>query len=127
MIEMKVSKIYLAGIAITVALGGCATNPADIAPSYIPPSAYENSDCNQLSVEAQITAARAATAVGVQKRKATGDAIAMGVGMVVFWPALFFIKGDSNTSSEVALLKGEMEAIQTAAARKHCNITFRPL
>ena len=30
----------------------------------------------------------------MQNQKATGDAVAMGVAVVVFWPALFLLKGD---------------------------------
>jgi hypothetical protein len=66
-----------------------------------------------LALEAQAVSARAATAAGVQDQKATGDAVAMTVGLVVFWPALFFMKGDGAQAAEVGRLKGEMQAIDT--------------
>jgi hypothetical protein len=58
---------------------------------------YENYTCRQLAEEAQRVSARAAQAAGVQDNKATGDAVAMGVGLIIVWPALFFIKGNDET------------------------------
>lgn len=65
-------------------------------------------------------------AAGVQDSKATNDAVATGVGVVLFFPVLFFIKGDSTTGAELARLKGEMEAIEQASIQKGCKIEFRP-
>lgn len=69
--------------------------------------------------------ARASQAMGAQDKKAENDAAAMAVGMILFWPALFFIKGDSETAAEVSRLKGEMEAIEQASIAKNCGIEFR--
>jgi hypothetical protein len=52
-------------------------------------------------------------------------AVATGVGVVLFRPALFFIKGDSTTAAEVARLKGEMDPIEQASIQKKCGIEFR--
>ena len=77
-------------------LTGCAQSANDIAPAYVSPVAYSSFTCAQISEEAARLSARAAQAAGVQNSKATGDAVATGVSVVLFWPALFFIKGDSN-------------------------------
>jgi hypothetical protein len=61
---------------------------------------------------------------GAQDLKASNDAVATGVGVVLFWPALFFIKGDAGTAQEVAQLKGDMEAIEEANIQKKCGIQF---
>ena len=66
--------------------------------------------------------ARAIAASGVQQKKADNDAIAVGVGMVLFWPALFFAKGDGASAAEVARLKGEMRAIEAASIKNNCGI-----
>lgn len=68
---------------------------------------------------------RAIQVTGAQSSKATSDAVAMTVGMVVFWPALFFLKGDGTTAAEVSRLKGEMDAIEQASVRKKCGIQFQ--
>ena len=45
--------------------------------------------------------------------------------MVLFWPALFFIKGDAGSAQEIAQLKGDMDAIEEANIRKKCGLQFR--
>ena len=56
------------------------------------------------------------------KKAATGDAIAVGVSLVVFWPALFLLASDSDKKDELARLKGEYDAIQQAANQKSCGV-----
>lgn len=46
------------------------------------------------------------------------------VGVVLLWPALFFMKGDSADAAEVARLKGEMQAIGQVNRVKNCGIVF---
>ena len=45
--------------------------------------------------------------------------------MVVFWPALFLMHGDGAEASQLANLKGQMQALETASARKGCGIVFQ--
>jgi hypothetical protein len=54
---------------------------------------------------------RAAQAAGAQDDKRTRDQIAAGAAIIVFWPAAFFVGGDSQTAAELARLKGQMEAM----------------
>jgi hypothetical protein len=46
-------------------------------------------------------------------------------GVIVFWPALFFIGGDKQNAAELARLKGEMDAVEQASIRKKCGIQFQ--
>ncbi len=69
--------------------------------------------------------AKAAEVSGVQTSKATSDAVATGVALVVFWPAAFFVHGDGSTAAEIANLKGQMDAIEQESIRKKCGIEFR--
>lgn len=111
-------------MALALGLAGCATNPNEIAASYVSPVQYEGYSCTQLRQEAARVSDRAAEMAGVQKKKSDGDAVAMGVGMILFWPSLFFIKGDGTTASEIAQLKGQMNAVEQASIAKKCNIAF---
>jgi len=45
----------------------------------------------------------------------------MGVGLVLFWPALFFLAGEDK-KEELARLKGDYEALQQAAIRQDCQL-----
>ena len=57
---------------------------------------------------------------GGQANKAAGDAVAMTVGLVIFWPALFFL-ATGDRDEELARLKGEFEALEQAAIEKNCK------
>ena len=112
-------------MGLCVVLAGCASKAENIAASYTSPMVYESWSCPQIAQEAARVSSRAAQVAGVQDSKATGDAVATGVGIVLFWPALLFIKGDSTTGAELARLKGEMEAIEQVSIRKSCGIKFK--
>ena len=86
---------------------------------------YQSYTCPQLAAEAQRVSAAAAAASGAQNGQATKDAVATTVGVIIFWPTLFFIGGDKQTAAQLAELKGEMDAIQQASIQKQCGIQFR--
>lgn len=68
---------------------------------------------------------RANQLAGVQDEKSTNDAVATGVGAILFWPSLFFIKGDGQTAAELGRLRGEYDAIQQASIMKNCGMQFQ--
>jgi hypothetical protein len=113
------------GVACALGLAGCATRAENIPAAYVSPIQYQSYSCAQLQEEAARVSARAAVASGAQDQKATNDAIATGVSAVLFWPALFLIKGDAASAQEVAQLKGDMDAIEEANIRKKCGMQFR--
>ena len=106
-------------------LAGCASKASDVAPSYVSPMTYQSYTCAQLAAEAQRVSAAAAAASGAQDSQATKDAVATTVGVVIFWPSLFFIGGDKQTAAELANLKGQMDAIQQVSIQKQCGIQFQ--
>lgn len=118
-------KFITAAVAASVLLAGCATNPNSIAPAYVSPVLYQNLSCAQLAQEAQRVSNAAAAATGAQQSQASKDAVATTVGIVLFWPALFFIGGDKGNAAEVARLKGEMQAIEQANIARNCGIQFQ--
>ena len=123
---MKIYRTTASAMALALIVSGCATAPKDIAPTYVSTMQYERLTCPQLQIEAQNVSNAAAAAVGAQQKKATGDNVAMGVGLIVFWPALFFMKGNGTDANQVAMLKGQMQAIQSVSDAKHCGIKFAP-
>lgn len=112
-------------LASTFAISGCASRADNITANYVSPTSYSKWTCKELEEEAQRVSNAAAVATGTQNSKATGDAVATGVALVVFWPAAFLIKGDGATAANLANLKGEMQAIQTASTQKKCGIRFQ--
>jgi hypothetical protein len=119
---MKSTSLLL--LAAGIALSGCASKSADIAPAYISPVGYQSYSCQQLQQEAQGVSQRAAIASGQQDRAHRNDAVKTTIGAVIFWPVLLFNEGDGAKANEVANLKGQMNAIQQAAVQKNCGFTF---
>jgi hypothetical protein len=93
--------------------------------AYVSPVLYQSLSCEQLSLEAQRVSAAAVAATGKQSRQATTDKVVVGVGVVAFWPALFFLSGDDEKTAELARLKGEMNAIEQTSIAKNCGIQFQ--
>lgn len=114
----KLAIITMSGAAL--ALAGCATSSGGIAASYSPPMMYQGYSCQQLLMEDQMLVARTRELGGAIDRRATNDKIAMGVGVVLFWPALFFVKGDGPEAGEYARLKGQHDSIQQVSTMRGC-------
>lgn len=108
-----------------VSLAGCAQKAEDVTATYISPMAYQSYSCKQIAQEASRVSGRVGELSGVQNKKASDDAVATGIALVVFWPAAFFIKGDKQTAAELARLKGELEALEQTSIRKNCGIVFK--
>jgi hypothetical protein len=109
----------LAGAA--VALGACAQQPENVAATYTSRNVYSHLSCAQLNEEARLLSARLAEVTGQQERAANGDAALTAVTLVLFWPAVFFI-GHGDKAAELARLKGEAEAIQSAGVAAGCGL-----
>lgn len=112
-------------LASALLVAGCASRADDIPAAYVSPIQYQSYSCAQLQEEAARVSTRAAVASGAQNQKATNDAVATGVGAILFWPALFFIKGDAASAQEIAQLKGDMAAIEQANIQKKCGLQFQ--
>ena len=50
------------------------------------------------------------------------DQMITGAGLILFWPALFFIGGTKEQEAEYARLKGEYEALDKVAIQKNCLV-----
>ena len=119
-------KNSVAVIAIAATLGACATKAKNIEAAYVSPVGYEAYTCDQLGQEAQRVSGRAATLTGQQDSQAKKDAVAVGVSLVLFWPAVFLVKGDKTNAAELSRLKGEMNAIEQVSTQKQCGFEFNP-
>jgi hypothetical protein len=116
---MKIKAIVAACAALSLA--ACATSPDKISASYVSPLQYQGYDCGQIRTELVRIGQRVDEVTGQQRKQANNDAIAMGVGLVLFWPALFFLAGGNDKKEELGRLKGEYDALQQAATAKRCN------
>ncbi|GAB6052335.1 hypothetical protein JCM17960_11550 [Magnetospira thiophila] len=124
---MKSSRVFLAPF-VALAVLGCASQPDKIQTAYVSTLQYNNYDCEQLSMEAERVSSRTIELYQGLKKTADDDALQMGVGLVLFWPTLFFLEGGDDTRAhEYSRLKGEREAIEKVSIQKKCTIQFPPL
>ena len=120
---MKV-KLFAAGLGLFAA--GCATQPEKIAAIYVSPVQYQSYSCNQIELEMERVSRRANVLQASLKKTADADAAQMGVGLLLFWPTLFFLEGgDGPEAQEFARIKGEKEALEKVSVQKECGLNFR--
>jgi uncharacterized protein YceK len=118
--KTKTTKGVCVAVAVSIGLSGCATASKDIASTYVSPMQYASYDCDQLNAEAQRIQSRVVQLGGRLDEAASNDKALTAVGVVLFWPALFFLGGTKQQEAEYARLKGEYEAVQQAAVQKRC-------
>lgn len=107
--------------ALAVIVSGCAKNPDKISATYVSPIQYQNYTCEQIGEEYKRISVRVAEVSGMQEDARERDSVATGVGVVLFWPAVFFLAAGDH-EDELARLKGEYEALERAAIEKECDI-----
>jgi hypothetical protein len=116
-------------IAISTAavmFAGCATASKDISATYSSPVMYQAYDCQQIAAETVRIQARVAQLGGRLDEAASHDKAIAGVGIIIFWPALFALGGTKAQEAEYANLKGQYDAVQQAAVEKKCAVSSAP-
>jgi hypothetical protein len=111
-------------LILSIVLVSCASGAAEIGAAYVSPTKYMNYDCTQINMEKSEVERRVNDLYFKVEQRAKNDRAAMGVGMVLFWPSLFFLKGDSPEAAEYAQMKGEYEALRSIAVQKKCGTAF---
>ena len=108
---------------IVLVLFGCASNPDKIDAAYVSPLIYKDYDCDQIAIEMDHVNNRTTDLYHRLKKERNADNWQMGIGLVLFWPALFFLEGgDGPEAAEYAHIKGEYEALRENSVTKKCNI-----
>lgn len=113
-------KIVPSVMAVAIGLAGCATSSKDIATAYVSPMQYQSYDCEQLASESHRLQVRVNQLSGRLDEAAANDKAITGVGIILFWPALFALGGTKQQEAEYARLKGEYDALQQSATLKKC-------
>lgn len=119
-------KLTAAVVSMSLVIAGCATSSKDISATYISPLQYQNYDCGQIAAESQRIQTRVVELGGRLDQAANNDKAIMGVGLVLFWPALFMVGGTKTQEAEYGRLRGEYEAVQKAAVEKRCSSVVAP-
>jgi hypothetical protein len=115
-------KLYVFAV-FTMILMSCASNPDKIDAAYVSPLKYKDYDCDQLAMEMDYVGHRTNKLYQQLKTDRDNDNWQMGVGMILFWPALLALEGgDGPNAAEYAQLKGEYEALRHNVTIKKCGI-----
>ena len=123
---MKRINLTIVSAAVVLATVGCASSPNKIAAQYVSPMAYQGYDCEQIALEQNRIERRTGELDQSLKKEANADKWQMGVGLILFWPALFMLEGgDGPEASEYARLRGEYNALSEVSIMKKCQIQFK--
>ena len=104
-----------------VFLSACASKSKNIDSTYVSPLAYQSYNCEQIGQEMSRIGRNLSEISGAQDNTSTKDTVVMTVGLVVFWPSLFFLAAGEDQEGDIARLKGESEALEQSAINKQCT------
>jgi hypothetical protein len=109
------AKIALSMVVVLGLSAGCANRPESIRASFVSHEKFSALDCTQLATRMSDTRAELDKYSKLQDSKATGDAWG------VFLLGVPFSKLSGDHEGDVARLKGEVEAIDTAQIKAGCK------
>ena len=102
-------------------MGACATNPDKITATPLSPNTWRGLDCHQLASEHNRLALEINTRkVQLADRANTDTWQAVG-GFFVIVP-WFFLDGDGTEAEEYARMKGQLQAVKSAAVQNGCSL-----
>jgi hypothetical protein len=111
--------LFSVGMVLCFA-AACATASKDVASSYVSPLQYQDYDCKQIAAELSRVSSRVSQVGGRLDQAASNDQGIAAAGVLLFWPALFFLGGTKEQEAEYGRLKGQMDALQSVAIQKKC-------
>jgi len=114
----KVLSILLIGMIFNA----CSKSSKEIVGLYVSPLEYADYSCDQIKSEMIRVSTKVRTLTGELDENKENDQMITGAGIILFWPALFFIGGTKEQEAEYARLKGEHEALDKVAIQKNCIV-----
>jgi hypothetical protein len=99
---------------------GCATRSGDVPPHKADPAEFAGWSCERIDEESDRVQLRAADVAYAVDARVGNNMIALGLGVMVFWPALLAMRPDGMEAQELGALKGRYEALRSAAQRRAC-------
>lgn len=100
---------------------GCSKAAKDIPARYISTEIYSDYTCEQIRKDLRRVSGRVAELTGNLDGNRSKDNMTTTAGIILFWPALFFIGGTKEQEAEYAQLKGEFNALEKVSISKDCS------
>jgi len=107
-------------LAAALVAVGCASRSGEVAPLPMSPAQFAGWSCERLDDEAERVQRRAAELAWTVDERSGNNIVALGVGVMVFWPALLALRPQGPEADDLAQLKGRFEALRGAAALANC-------
>ena len=120
-IDMFLKKTIAASLVVGI-VAGCSTASRDIMPAYVAPAVYSNYDCDQLRLELIRVSTEVNSMSGKLDKNKENDNMTTTAGVILFWPALFFLGGTKEQEARYAQLKGEYIALEQSTIQKKCGL-----
>lgn len=115
------TRVALAALVVTAMLTGCATRSVNVAAEPVTDAhEFATWDCTQLQNELDRVQRRAADVAWEVDERAGNNIVALGVGVMVFWPAVMAMQRDGLPAAELARLKGRDEALRATMRDDAC-------
>lgn len=124
---MRIKARAVALLAVSAVLAGCATRPENVAATHVSHSRYSDRTCKSLSIELEDVQGALRAQSAKLGDKATQDAVVTGVGVLLFWPALFALGNNGALEGDVARLKGEEQAVRRQMREANCDAIPAPV
>ena len=120
---MNILKKQIILITFLVLITGCTTakKAYEVDPAYVSSSAYENRSCKELLILAEEIKQQTPTLERKVNETRKKDKVKEQVGLWLFWPSYFFMEGNAEEQTDLALARGNLNAIRTAALKNECN------
>ncbi|MCU0813079.1 MAG: hypothetical protein MUC32_01705 [Burkholderiaceae bacterium] len=108
-------------LLLSVALAGCATRAVDTGPDPSDPTQFVTWTCDAMADELERVQQRAADVAHAADPRQGNDVIALGLGLRVFWPALFAMRPQGPDAAELARLKRRHDALRATVDARGCG------
>ncbi|WP_428928316.1 hypothetical protein [Marinibacterium sp. SX1] len=118
----KLAILPLCGI-----LSACAEQPSNVEAAYVSSNAFRDRSCHQLMAERNDIVREVNDLTQQQKKAADSDAMLMGVGLVLFWPAVLAVGMTNDKSNALAGAKGNYNAITRQMTQMGCALPAETL
>lgn len=109
-----------ASVVIAMATSGCASRSGEVMPVPANPAQFIGWSCERIDDETERVQRRAAELAWAVDERSGNNIVALGVGVMVFWPALLALRPYGPEADDLAQLKGRFEALREAASRAGC-------
>jgi hypothetical protein len=113
--------LALAALAFSLAVvSGCASRSVDVRPLPANAAEFTAWSCERIADEADRVQRRAADLAYTVDERAGNNMVALGLGALLFWPALLAMRSDGPEAEELGRLRGRHDALNRTAQTQAC-------